>query len=478
MNRARLNDGGNLTHRGCLIYGILFFVGLPLLLGIIAVLLLIGRERSARQKLNARVESILAQGLPVDNASMTIYHKSLTSADHTQAWLDVLEELTGESFNASYEGVPLFDAKIEQTSWPIPGTPWAEESAVRRFLEQWEPLHQQIADLSRQQLRAGVSPVRFPVQFDFVNTLLPNTQYSRSAARLLMLRGQLAVYDGDSGATRESIEALLGNSQVLAGEPIVISQLVSLAIDGMALELLKAALEHDTLTEPDLQDLLARVRKQTEIGPGWRYALQGERAMMLSVFLDPSLAAGSLPVNQAFMPPGRSHDALHFLDHMEGVLDLPTRDLDNFMAGLEYEEAELQRIASGGVLARLDSLLTSRLTPATAAVGKAFVRQATMHRLAALAIGVRLFERVHGRPPNTLVELQEFGLDPIQLSPPGKKPFGYVTDSQTSTIWGFDSALQKSTPDRLPKIDPSEANADRKKMWIWTLPRLSPVQDN
>ena len=49
------------SHRGCVLYGIGFFVGMPLLLVVIGLLVIAGRERASRRMLNKRLDKIVAQ---------------------------------------------------------------------------------------------------------------------------------------------------------------------------------------------------------------------------------------------------------------------------------------------------------------------------------------------------------------------------------------------------------------------------------
>jgi hypothetical protein len=100
-------------------------------------------------------------------------------------------------------------------------------------------------------------------------------------------------------------------------------------------------------------------------------------------------------------------------------------------------------------------VLTGMTVPATQATGQAVVRIAAQHRIAVIAIATRLFQHKHGRWPNELSELNEFGIATEQLIPPGDKPFGFSVASDTVAIlWG--AALYRrveSTPDAVPSLD-------------------------
>lgn len=475
--------------RSCLFYGLLLIVGMPLLLIALFVLIVLGRERSARRELNVRLDRIKAQGLPVDNASMQTYFNKLTSDEYTEAWLEAIAEATSDEFNDSCEGVPRFDASIDgeipaskaEASHRLEGDagdsdePWPEEGATRRFLARWNGLGNRVQRLALAQLADGAKPVRFPLEFDSINTLLTNTQHMRQLARLLYARGMVAVFDRESTNARQNIAALIGCSKVLEGEPILVSQLVSIALDGMAMDVLKSALEYDVLESDDLAILLELVLERKDISKGWELAMNGERAMMLPIFDNPTMVT---PQSTPAIP-FRSRDALNYLDVSDSVLAVATEDLDEFRTELAKIEANLQLLVSGGWIQRMDSIVTGMLAPAIAPAGDAYVRNAMQHRIAVLGIGIRLFEEREGSFPDSLQILEEhrFGdyvIEETQLMPPGKKPFGYLVDSEGALLWGFDLQHEQSTPDQPPVAELGEPYFEQKKYWKW---RLQTVAD-
>jgi hypothetical protein len=110
------------SSRGCLLYGVGLFFGIPLLLLIVGLAIIAGRERSAKRKVADRLDKITAQGLPVDDETMLDFTNSLTSKVDTKEWLTVLGELTSKEFSKSTTGVPLFDpAQSEEFEVPALG---------------------------------------------------------------------------------------------------------------------------------------------------------------------------------------------------------------------------------------------------------------------------------------------------------------------------------------------------------------------
>jgi hypothetical protein len=458
------------SSRGCLFYGLGFFFGIPILLAIVGFLVIAGRERAAKRKLDARVQKIAAQGLPVDNETMLNFANSLTSKEDTKDWLAVLGELTSEGFSKSTDGVPIFDPKAtDELIVPAPGQIWLDEKVTRDFLAKWNSLFGKVSRLSMKQLEPGTKPVRFLKEFDSLNTLLPQTQNMRTAARLLLLNGQVAVFDRNSAKTRMNIEALLGCSRTVSGEPLLVSQLVCVSIEGMGVGLLRSALEQDVLSEKDLMALLPRMLDGIDIRTEWKLAIQGERAMILPLFEHPEL----INANLRWLP-GRYTDTLHFLDLMDQVLAVPDADFDEFHAGLEKVEQDFRRNFEGNLIQRFDSVVTSLTTPAVTSMGGAFIRDAMQRRMAAIAISIRLYEKRNGRMPASLedlksLELGELKLDPAALQPLGGKPFGYKVEDKQALLWGFDPKQAPSTPAEPPSTADGSPNSVVNKRWTWTL---------
>ena len=92
-----------------------------------------------------------------------------------------------------------------------------------------------------------------------------------------------------------------------------------------------------------------------------------------------------------------------------------------------------------------------------------------MHRLAALCCGVRRFQHDNAAWPESLADLQQYGLDANQLMPAGKKPFGYRVEEGQALMWGFDLHNNDSVPAEPPVTDEGVAFASQNELWIWPL---------
>ena len=449
--------------RSCLVLSVLIFGVLPFSLLVLGLLLWYGREASGSRRLQARKSGLTKQGLPVDDSSLNQFYKSRTDPTHTEAWLSVLAIMSSPEFKSSLDGVAILFVSSEEPI--VPEKEWKEEKVSLAFLEKWKSLHAEIVQLS-----IDAKAVRFPIVFDSFATMLPQVQESRHVARFLELQGRVGLRSGDSAVVREGIDAMLGLSRVPSGDPIMVSQLVSIAIDGIAIGLLKDAIKYDVLNESDLQTLLPKVQLMLDVGEDWKAALAGERAMALPIFTDPTKAraAGILSI------PGRSHDALLYLELIDVITDeVQPWDLQEFKAKLVEFDDRIKEIANAGLLSKFDSILTLQSAPALGAFGDAFLRRALQHRIATIAIGLRLYEDRHATLPSSTDLLSDIPLDLKRLAPTKSNSFGYRLDGYDAKLWGgtFSDVLKISAEPHRPETEGEEAQSkSNREIWLWEIP--------
>ncbi|GAB5403250.1 MAG: hypothetical protein Aurels2KO_14810 [Aureliella sp.] len=443
---------------------LLVVFGMPILLIGVAVALLAWRDSAARSRLEQRIEVLQAEGMPVDEASLNAFYQSQTSDEQTEAWEQLLDEMKAEAFLSSTSGVPVFDGNLSSEQYFVaPGEPWEYEKRTREFLEQRSDLHDRAMRLSMRAI-----PTRWDVRLSFGGDLT-RTQELRSVERLLSLRGQLAIYDSDSAATTRAINALWRLPTVTAGEPFLISQLVRSAIGGRATLLLKNALEHGVLRQHEIEMLLPQVLEGTIVGSSWRMGIIGERALAMPLIRGISVGEEH-PVTSL---PFRSSDANYYLDITDRMIEISSADpveLYNKARNLD-KELGLER-ADMGFLAMFDTMLSTTVVPSLANVAVAHSSSAFQNRLAALAMGVRLYEYEHGEFPEKLVDVAEFGADATKLMPPGGEPFGYRREGGGSaTLWGFEvgSSKQAVVPESPPVKAAGPPNSTLEERWVYRL---------
>ena len=454
------------SRRSCLFLSIMFFVVLPFSLIALGLLLWSARESSGNRRLAARKASMVKQGMPIDDETMEQFFKDRTDPTNLAAWQKVIATIASAEYQESTKDVVSSRHIRLGMNIPeriIPDAPWNDEAESLSFLDKWKSLHAEVVQLS-----IDAKPIRFPTNFNSTNTLLPEVQSLTQVAGLLELQGRVGLRERNSTVVRENLEALLGLSNIPTGFPSLVSQFVSFTIDGIAIDLLKDAIEFDVLNEADLQILLPKVLVASDFGEDWKATIAVERGIALPMFSDPekgkSVGVTSLP--------GRSHDTLLYLDLMEGLIDIPLENLAEFKARLQNVELRVQEIANANLLAKYDSIITLQTVPSMQGVGEAFIRRALRHRMAALAIGLRLYEDRKSSLPGSLQGLAEISLDINRLAPSNDVSFGYRSDGRSAQLWGGSDqdilkiAAEPHTIQPAAEDDPTKARED---IWVWEL---------
>ena len=451
---------------GCLI-------GVPLILCGGVMLWWMGRNAAAQAKLDEKVIALSDRGMPVDDRTMTEFHATLTDDLNTARWLEVIQLVESKEMNDLVRNFPVMGIGPEI---PAFGQPWEQQDEVAAFLDKFKTTVDEIHVIAKSDV-----PVRFPIDFQSFDTLLPNAQGMRGVARLLMLEHAVAIRTADSQREFDAINSILGTSIALRGEPIVVSTLVSIALHGIAVSTIQESCEHGNLTDAQLKALDDRLRIFDDYKAEFRNALAGERAMALPVFQDPGRAQQDMPNIGA-----RPIDALYYLSLIGSLEEASDNDLNGIIqAGTDFQ-IKLEELAeSQGMLGKFDTILTSLVTPAMGAITNAFVRDGMSNRLTRLGIGVRRYQLAKGAYPATLADLEEIGIDTSSLNALDDNPFGYSVADGKVTLWGYDLAASvtfqpnmavPATPPPLPPAvrTPEEESADASKFeinktWVWQL---------
>ncbi len=459
MNASTDSSGEKRRGCGCGLWALLLLVGLPLAILLIVTSAFAIRGSIAGGKLQKQIAEWEAKGIPYDNASLEEFYQRNTTEENIEAWKAAIAVFQSPAFRESTNNIgPWSTTDLGRV--PTADQDWPAEAETRSFLERWKSLCSSIQELAKHD-RA----IRFPIQFDSMNTLLETTQEMRSIGRLLSLETQVAIRDRDSSATREGIVSLYGIARTIEGQPFLIAQLVTNALENMATLELRSALKEDLLTVEDLQLVRDRIRKRTPWGQSWRYSIQGERGGMLPVFTEPNRYSPTSIGVPLTLVPFRSRDTLAYVEWMNKAEAISTEDLTTFHREISAWGQELKNTTNASWFSRLEMMLTSLSIPAIESVGQAFIRREMLYRLAELSIEVRLYEKQHGRLPQSLKELEANGTNLQLLQPMGDKPFGFLVKEDRIILWGFESRAG-AMPDQPPEVE-QDPTAE---LWRWELP--------
>jgi hypothetical protein len=114
---------------------------------------------------------------------------------------------------------------------------------------------------------------------DFVSTLLPHVQEAREVADLLGYDARLRAQGSDVAGACHDVKAILYASRAIGDEEILISQLVRIACDRVAVRILEKILACGRAPEKTLLDLQKEFEQEAQT-PFFLTGLRGERAGM------------------------------------------------------------------------------------------------------------------------------------------------------------------------------------------------------
>jgi hypothetical protein len=269
---------------------------------------------------------------------------------------------------------------------------------------------------------------RFPIHWteDGLHTLVPHLEQVRSVANLLGYDVLLRARDGDGDGALASARAALNAGRSVGDEPLLISLLVRIACQAVAVRRLEQALAQGLPSD----EALAGVQKALEEEarqPLLLIGLRGERAS-LHRFMT-SLEGGKVNLGDMFghhgvrnlkeqiddFLAGNTAESSHawMLRFLSRAVEIAKRPLGKQRHLFQELEADLQEAPP---LARM-------LVPATVKVREAHLRILAQLRCAAVALAVERYRRRHDRWPAGLKALvrarllRELPADPYEGKP-------------------------------------------------------------
>ena len=193
-----MNDNSNPVGSNSLLgrHKLGWLVLLPLLV-VLAVAAYWGiTEWNAGRENRMQLEQWAAAGIPYNDATLQQAYDSRTHPEGTSDWLRCQELTAWGDLDEDYKKLPYLGSESEEPKNLIPGgtlDDWPDEPLVGSFLEEMEPVIDLIEQASSQP-----TPVRFPIKFQGVDTLLPHVQEARSIQRLLELDCDYAYFNQDN----------------------------------------------------------------------------------------------------------------------------------------------------------------------------------------------------------------------------------------------------------------------------------------
>mgnify|MGYP002528455188 CR=1 FL=1 len=276
---------------------------------------------------------------------------------------------------------------------------------------------------------------RFPLEFDQgFAMLLPHAQQMRTCSRILSLEAHVKAHQGDAKGTTEALLALATIDKSLENQPVLVSQLVCVALQGIATNLTGRLLPYVDFSDEDLVRL-RRVFQQDDFKSGIAHGVIGERVIGSEAFKSPAKSLGpdtGLP-NRSFFR-GSNEDLAFYL---EIQTDLHEAMETGYPAALDHVDKVHDKL-----MVKLDTpfgkiryIMTGLTLPATTAAVRAAARGDARNRCIDTAIAIEQFRRREGKLPETLDELVPDFLESVPLDPFDGKPIRYVVKTDAYLLY-------------------------------------------
>lgn len=390
-------------------------------------------NRQANARLNAAVQRVKARGEPLTTVELNDFYAAAQGRpDMTKELMEALAlcEIAGNSAEA--KTLPIAG---EGTAPPPRGEAWEQLAEVEKYLSSQQQALDTLHEFAR---RDGT--VRFPIDFTpGIATLLPETQRLRGGARSLALQFHVHRHHGEISEAVSTIIAQLALAGALDNEPTLVSQLVRIAVTGMAIGEAQQLVREAQVTDADLRRLQTQLRK-IDSRQGLKNALAGERAICYTVCLDPGQFMDVQPTPPGIerqilqRQPKRVFDAAKMLELNLKITEGADESL--FKARQEALAAEQEiRDLGGNFVGKIYYMYTLLLTPAYTSAIDACARSAAERDSADAAIAAELYRRKNGKWPARLDDLVPEFLPSVPTDPFTNRPLILKTGADSCKVY-------------------------------------------
>ena len=235
----------------------------------------------ARLKFESQVRKLEEMGAPATAETLNeFYALPEKFIDSTKLYLEASEAVVSDSFKEASEGIPAvsFDVAI-----PEPGEVWPQMDKIKNLVGEF----QTTLDVLHRAAEQG-GHARFNIEFEEgYNALLEHVQNLRQVVRFQQVETILHTHNKDAVKTTAALAAGFATATCLKNEPVVVSQLVSIACVRLMLTSLEDALAKVDFSDAQLAELQSVIQK-IDFRISYKNAWKGERALAFINFRDPT----------------------------------------------------------------------------------------------------------------------------------------------------------------------------------------------
>lgn len=416
---------------------------------VLFALLFTGAWVASHRRLTAELAKIRAAGEPASAEEIeAFYHLASAKQDTTQLWLSATARLDTPEFRADAMSLPFVGEGSDAI--PVPDEPWLQLDEAEKFLMRY----QTALDEMHQAARAG-GRARFPTRFsEGITMLIPHVDRLRTAARVLALESAVYLHRGRPSEAAESVLAMFAAGRSLEQEPILVSQIVRMAIDGMARSRSAWLLSAGALDDHQLARFDAELAA-SDYQASAHHGLIGERCLGIQAFANPATlepAAAQLAKIAALT---RASDETLYLQVMAQMIDSAGNSGPTRTQAVARIDAELKYLA-GQTGAKLRFPITLLMVPALTSFSETVNRNEAHRDATRAAVAIERFRLGQGRLPMTLDELMPEYLEPLPTDPYNSASLRYLLNSGEYVVYSVGSNLVDDGGSSEPANQPAD----------------------
>jgi hypothetical protein len=365
---------------------------------------------------NGRLAALRAAGLPTSGAELNQWYAIVPDSENAALVLTEAFALLRTFPDARSNEVTRFKP-------PPRGQPLTTNQI--RLLSEYVRMN--AAALAKAKEGLVLPKARYPVDLSpGFDVLLPHLSGLKALALIYRDQALLDCNAGDCSDATSSIDAILGLAHTLDEEPLLLSELVRMAIVKLAKSALEGRLNAKSLDAPEFAKLARGFAAVDETNLMWR-ALVGERAMAIPYFLMGTAeknrrgkagTQGSEPsegpafIDQVIRVSGYfQHNLRFYLEAMHTNIALANLGPPNDLAATNVD-ATIQSRIKGSHLT-----LSRVLLPNCAAAMMKEAESLACVRVSIAALNVERFRMEHGRLPSDLRQLVPEFLSTLPADP-------------------------------------------------------------
>ncbi|MBA7694982.1 hypothetical protein ES703_103599 [subsurface metagenome] len=379
---------------------------------------------SLKSKLRAKLDAISAAGYPVTCAELDDWYAIPESAENAAYTFTDSFSYYRKWEKEKRKLLPI----IGEAELPLRTEPLAEDTKV--LIAEYLADNQQALELLHK--GAAIEHCRYPVDLSKgFAVLLPDLSDIRTGAKLLQLEAALHADNAEAELAARSITSSFGLARSLSKEPILVSQLVRIACQALAVSALEHAINKTEFTDEQLVNL-SRTLANAEDLSGMTRAFAGERCAGVSIFKAPASNIVTLldETGNRPLPLGVLAISLY---RFAGLADMDAIMYVNLMEGY-IEAAQLpphkRQSASDAVVAKIGTIpkihiLLRMIMPALGRVTTIDVRVIAQLRTARVGFAIERYRLASGRLPDALSELVPAYLEAVPKDPFDDKELRY-----------------------------------------------------